>query len=65
MAAPGDNTAVSTEFGVEVGGGVDLKAGPGYVAGDVRVAYTKLDHTITGDTNAGKVAIGLGYRLTF
>lgn len=65
MAAPGDNTAQSTEFGVEAGGGIDLKAGPGYVAGDVRLAYTKLAHTITGDTNAGKVVIALGYRLVF
>jgi len=65
MAAPGDNTAQSTEFGVEAAGGVDLKAGPGYVAGDVRFAYTKLDHTITGNTNAGKIAIALGYRLVF
>jgi len=65
MAAPGDNTAASTEFGVEAGGGLDLKAGPGYVAGDVRIAYTKLAHTITGDTNAGKIAIALGYRLVF
>ncbi len=64
-AAPGDNTAASTELGVEAGGGVDLRVGPGFVTGDVRLAYTKLAHTITGDTNAGKVAIALGYRFVF
>ncbi len=63
--APGTNTAQSTEFGVELGGGVDFKAGPGYLAGDLRFAYSKLDHTLTGSTNAGKVTIGIGYRVVF
>lgn len=63
--APGDNTATSTELGGQIAGGVDLAAGPGFVIGDVRVVYSKLAHVFTGDTNAGKITIGAGYRLVF
>jgi len=63
--APGDNTATSTEPGFELAGGADYKAGPGYLAGDLRFAYSKLDHTITGSTNAGKITLGVGYRFIF
>lgn len=64
-SAPGDNTATSTELGVQFAGGIDLAAGPGFVIGDVRVVYSKLAHLFTGDTNAGKVTFGAGYRLVF
>ena len=63
--APGDNTASSMEIGVELGGGVDYRVGPGYLAGDLRVAYSKLDHVLTGSTNAGKLALAVGYRWVF
>ena len=63
--APGDNTATSTELGVEVFGGVDVRAGRGYVVGDLRVVYSSLDHSLTGSTNAGKVGLAVGYRLVF
>lgn len=63
--APGENTAVSTELGVELGGGIDFRAGPGFVTGDARLAYSKLDHQLTGSTNAGKLAIAAGYRVVF
>lgn len=63
--APGDNTEVSTEPGVEVAGGADFAAGPGYLGGDLRAAYSKLDHSLTGNTNAGKVAVTLSYRFVF
>jgi outer membrane protein W len=63
--APGDNSEVSTEFGVELGGGADFRAGPGYFGGDLRVAYSKLDHQLTGSTNAGKVAVSACYRFVF
>jgi len=63
--APGTNTAQSTELGVEVGGGADVRMGPGYLAGDLRFTYSKLDHEITGSTNAGHVALGVGYRFIF
>jgi hypothetical protein len=63
--APGENTATSTEIGVELGGGADLRAGPGFVTGDVRVAYSQLDHVLTGSTNAGKITLAAGYRVVF
>lgn len=60
-----DNTEVSTELGVELAGGADVRLGPGYLGGDLRVAYSKLDHKLTGSTNAGKIAVTASYRLTF
>lgn len=63
--APGDNTAQETAFGVELAGGVDFKAGPGFLGGDARLDYSKLDNYLTGSTNAGKLTISVGYRLVF
>jgi len=63
--APGENSAVSTEFGVELAGGADFRAGPGFVGGELRAAYSKLDHQLTGATNAGKVAVSACYRIVF
>jgi len=63
--APGENTAVSSEIGFEFGGGVDYRVGPGFVTGDLREAYSKLDHTLTCSTNAGKLTLAAGYRVVF
>ena len=63
--APGDNTAQSTELGLELFAGLDYRVGPGYLVGDLRMVYSKLDHVLTGDTNAGKLAIEAGYRFGF
>ncbi len=63
--APGDNTAVSTEIGLELAGGIDYRIGPGFIVGDLRIVYSKLDHEITGNTNAGKISLAAGYRLMF
>ena len=63
--APGDNTAASTELGLELAGGADYRVGPGFLVGDVRFAYTKLDHTITGSTNASKITLAVGFRFVF
>lgn len=63
--APGDNTEVSTELGVELAGGVDVRAGPGYLGADLRAAYSKLDHRLTGNTSGGKIALAASYRFTF
>jgi hypothetical protein len=38
---------------------------PGFVAGDVRVVYSKLDNLLTGASNAGNIAITMGYRFVF
>lgn len=63
--APGENTASGVEPGVQLAGGVDLAAGPGYIVGDVRFAYSKLDNVLTGSSNAGKLMLSAGYRFTF
>lgn len=63
--APGDNTEISTELGIELAGGVDVRVGLGYLGGDLRIAYSKLDHSLTGNTNAGKVAVAASYRIAF
>ena len=63
--APGENTATSTELGLEVFGGADLRVGPGFLVGDLRLVYSKLDHGLTGSTNAGKLALEAGYRFVF
>lgn len=63
--APGDNTEVSTEIGVELAGGADFRMGAGFLGADVRAAFSKLDHTLTGSTNAGKIAVAASYRFVF
>lgn len=63
--APGANTEQSTKLGFELAVGADLRAGPGYAVGELRAMYAGLDHRLTGDTNAGNVVVGVGYRLTF
>lgn len=64
-AAPGENTATQTKLGVEVAGGVDYRLGPGFLAGDVRFVYSKLDTMLTGSSNAGSVSLAFGYRFVF
>ncbi len=63
--APGANTEQSTKLGFELAVGADWKAGPGYVVGELRAMYAGLDHHLTGDSNAGNVTVGVGYRLVF
>jgi hypothetical protein len=61
----GENTEANAEPGFEILGGVDFKLGIGYLFGDVRFVFTKLDHHFVGDTNAGNVTICVGYRFVF
>jgi opacity protein-like surface antigen len=63
--APGTNTNQDTHAGFELLAGVDYRLGPGFVLGDARFAYSGLGHTLTGDSNAGNVTIGVGYRIVF
>ena len=63
--APADNTATSTELGIELGGGVDYRVGPGFLVGDVRIVYSKLDNLLTGASNAGNIVLAAGYRFVF
>lgn len=64
-AAPGTNTAQQTKLGVEVTAGVDHRLGPGFLAGDVRFVYSGLDTMLTGSSNAGSIALAVGYRFVF
>ena len=64
-AAPGENTEAQLKVGVELDGGLDFRAGPGYLAGDLRVVYSGLDTALTGSSNAGSVSLAAGYRLVF
>ena len=64
-AAPGENTATQTKLGIEVAGGVDHRLGPGFLAADLRLVYSGLDTMLTGSSNAGSIALALGYRFVF
>jgi opacity protein-like surface antigen len=55
----------STKVGVGVPIGIELKAGPGAVIGELLVQYGGLDHTSTGKSNSGAASLSLGYRLMF
>jgi hypothetical protein len=63
--APGENTAQQTKVGFELEGGLDIQAGPGLVAGELRVIYSGLDTPLAGGTNAGNIELAVGYRLVF
>jgi hypothetical protein len=63
--APGTNTSQNSELGFEIVGGADFRAGPGYVLGELRAVYSKLDHPLTGESNAGNVMLAAGYRAVF
>jgi hypothetical protein len=63
--APGENSEQSTQVGFEVVGGVDVRLGPGLVLGEARYVYSALDHLWTGDSTAGNLTIGVGYRIVF
>ena len=63
--APGDNMEQSTKLGFEIVGGADYRIGPGLLLAELRVIYSDLDHLFTGNTNAGNVMFGVGYRFVF
>jgi hypothetical protein len=64
-AYAGSNNSQQTQAGFEASVGADYKAGPGYLAGDLRFLYSSLSTPLTGSTNAGSVAVAVGYRFTF
>jgi hypothetical protein len=59
----------AAEASLEVGGeallGAQLRLGQGHAFLDARYTFTDLDHSLTGDTNAGGLGFALGYRLVF
>lgn len=63
--APGENTSTQTKVGFQLVGGVDYRLGGGFLAADVRFLYSGLDTMLTGSSNAGSIALVLGYRIVF
>ena len=55
------NTKVG--FGLQLGAEYDLWKGS--LLGELQMAWSPLDHRITGDTNTGSLGINFGYRLKF
>lgn len=60
--AMAETTEQSTKLGVGVPLGVQLELGPGALLGEALLEYGPLDHTATGDSNAGGASVLLGYR---
>jgi hypothetical protein len=46
-------------------GGFDYALGPGRLLVEARFVYTGLSHLWTGETSAGNVTVGVGYRFLF
>ncbi len=59
----GENTEQSTEFGVSLLLGGELRLGPGAALFEISFGTSSLPHRITGDTSTGALAFLLGYRL--
>jgi hypothetical protein len=51
----------SSRFGAHGRLGVGIHAGPGDLLLEARVDWTPIDHTLTGNTNTGRVGFALGY----
>lgn len=61
----GTNTERSTTGGINGGGGVEYAIGPGRIFGEICIAWSPLDHDVTGDKSTGNLGIGLGYVFVF
>lgn len=59
----GENTETSTEFGVAGGIGIEWVLGPGPLFVEIEIAWSPLDHAITGDSSTGQLGLALGYRI--
>ncbi len=51
-----------TEPGFALGGGIELRLGPGAFLAELRLEYSGLDRRLTGASNSGMLTLGLGYR---
>jgi hypothetical protein len=61
----GENRELSTKAGFAVRGGAGYRLGPGMIVGEVAIAWAPLDHTTTGDSHLGRVALLVGYQARF
>ncbi|MBI2390901.1 MAG: outer membrane beta-barrel protein [Deltaproteobacteria bacterium] len=55
----------STKVGVGVPLGLEIRLGPGAAIAELLLQYGGLNHTATGDSNAGAASLSLGYRMMF
>jgi hypothetical protein len=51
-----------TEPGFVLGGGVEVKLGPGAFNAELRVDYSNMNRRISGDSNNGMLTVVVGYR---
>ncbi len=58
-------TEVSTEVGVGVPLGAELRLGPGRLTAELLLQYGALDHVATGDSHTGAAGLSVGYRAFF
>lgn len=65
MPAFSDTREVSTEVGVGVPIGAELRLGPGRLTAELLLQYGALDHVATGDTHTGALGLTVGYRAFF
>jgi len=61
----GTNTERSTKPGVSCGAGVEYKLGPGRLFGEILMAWSPLNHDVTGDKSTGNLGLGFGYIAVF
>lgn len=55
----------STRIGVGVPIGLEVKAGPGALVGELLLQYGGIKHLATGNSNTGAASLSLGYRVMF
>jgi hypothetical protein len=65
MPAFSPTTEVSTEVGVGVPIGGELRLGPGRLTAELLLQYGALDHVATGESHTGALGLTLGYRAFF
>jgi hypothetical protein len=51
-----------TEPGFVVGGGIEIRLGPGAFNAELRVDYSEMNRRISGDSNTGMLTLLVGYR---
>jgi hypothetical protein len=51
-----------TEPGFVLGGGIEVRVGPGAFNAELRVDYSEMNRRISGDSNTGMLTLVVGYR---
>jgi hypothetical protein len=65
MPAFSPTKETSTEVGVGVPIGAELRLGPGRLTAELLLQYGALDHVATGDSHTGALGLTVGYRAFF